>query len=110
MKQCNIKKHKILEKIKGADLVGKAYVPLFDYFKDMSKSKCFTIIGGKFVTKDAGTGIVHCAPGFGEEDYKVCVENGLVGAGNVIMPMNDDGQFDATVTDYAGQYFKTADP
>jgi len=74
MKQCNIKKHKILEKIKGADLVGKAYIPLFDYFKHMSESKCFTIIGGKFVTKDAGTGIVHCAPGFGEEDYKVCVE------------------------------------
>jgi len=78
LKQTKIKKHKVLEKLKGKDLVGKSYVPLFDYFKSMAEQKCFTIIAGKFVTKDAGTGIVHCAPGFGEEDYKVCIENGLV--------------------------------
>jgi isoleucyl-tRNA synthetase len=65
-KQTKIKSHKVLDKIKGADLVGKAYTPLFDYFKDMNKQKCFTVIAGDFVTADAGTGVVHCAPGFGE--------------------------------------------
>ena len=110
LKQCNIKKHKVLEKLKGADLVGKRYVPLFDYFKHMEEQKCFTVIEGKFVTKDAGTGVVHCAPGFGEEDYNACVANGLVQPGKVIMPMDDDGNFQDSVPDYAGQYFKDADP
>lgn len=66
LKQCKIKTHKVLEKIKGKELVGKKYIPLFDFFKDTSGPKGFTIIGGDFVTKDAGTGVVHCAPGFGE--------------------------------------------
>ena len=66
LKQNKIKAHKVLDKIKGKDLVGKSYVPLFNYFEGMKAQKCFTIIGGDFVTADAGTGIVHCAPGFGE--------------------------------------------
>jgi isoleucyl-tRNA synthetase len=110
LKQTNIKKHKVLEKIKGAELVGKSYVPLFDYFKHMKAQKCFTIVAGSFVTEGAGTGVVHCAPGFGEEDYKVCVESGLVQPGKVIMPMDDDGKFTKDVTDYQGMYFKDADP
>jgi len=77
LKQTNIKKHKILEKIKGKELVGKRYTPLFNYMDHM-KETCFKVIEGKFVTKDTGTGIVHCAPGFGEEDYNACVANGLV--------------------------------
>jgi len=112
LKQTNMKKHKVLEKLKGKDLVGKRYVPLFDYFntKQLTERKCFTVIEGKFVTKDAGTGVVHCAPGFGEEDYKVCLEHGLVEPGDVVMPMDDDGRFLSSVADYAGQYFKDADP
>jgi isoleucyl-tRNA synthetase len=77
-----------LEKIKGKDLVGKEYVPLFNFFEELKEQKCFTIVAGSFVTKDAGTGIVHCAPGFGEEDYNVCVANGLVEAGKAPMPMD----------------------
>jgi isoleucyl-tRNA synthetase len=110
LKQCNIKKHKELEKIKGKDLVGKSYTPLFEYFLHMKEEKCFTILDGKFVTEGAGTGIVHCAPGFGEEDYKVCIEHGLVQPGNVIMPMDDDGKFKPVITEYSGMYFKDADP
>jgi isoleucyl-tRNA synthetase len=83
----------VLEKMKGKDLVGKRYVPLFDFFKDREAQNCFTVIAGTFVTKDSGTGVVHCAPGFGEEDYKVCLESGLVKAGNAVMPMNNDGEF-----------------
>ena len=57
-------------------LIPKKYIPLFDYFKQLGEGdgKCFRIIEGKFVTKDAGTGVVHCAPAFGEEDYKVCID------------------------------------
>jgi isoleucyl-tRNA synthetase len=110
LKQANIKKHTVIEKLKGKDLVGKSYIPLFNYFESFKETNCFTIIAGAFVTKDAGTGIVHCAPGFGEEDYKVCMANGLVTSGKLVMPMDDDGRFLASVTDYAGQYFKDADP
>lgn len=110
LKQCNIKAHTVLEKLLGKDLVGKRYVPLFDYFAHLSEQRCFTVIAGKFVTEGAGTGIVHCAPGFGEEDFNACLAEGLVQPGKVPMPMDDDGKFLPTVSHYAGLYFKDADP
>lgn len=67
-------------------------------------------MAAKFVTKETGTGIVHCAPGFGEDDYASCVANGLVQPGHVPMPMDDDGKFLPVVSDYQGMYFKDADP
>lgn len=51
---------------------------MFEYFADRRKDGCFRVIGADFVTSDTGTGIVHCAPGFGEDDYKACVKNGLI--------------------------------
>ena len=110
LKQTNIKKHKVLEKLKGKDLIGKKYVPLFNYFKEKADQGCFVVIEGNFVTKDAGTGIVHCAPGFGEDDYAVCIAKGIVTHGDLVMPMDDDGRFMPSVTDFAGMYFKDADP
>ena len=105
-------KHKVLEKLKGKDLVGKRYVPLFDYFKHLGEGEgtAFTIIGGSFVTKDAGTGIVHCAPGFGEEDYKACIECKMIKPAGAPMPIDDDGCFKSEISDYKGMYFKDADP
>lgn len=44
----------------------------------MKERNCFSVIGADFVTSDAGTGIVHCAPGFGEDDYSACIKKGLV--------------------------------
>jgi len=57
----------------GKDLVGTEYVPLFNFFEDRAKDGCFRVYAGGFVTDSDGTGIVHCAPGFGEDDYKLCV-------------------------------------
>mmetsp|Transcript_5114 Transcript_5114/g.7794 ORF Transcript_5114/g.7794 Transcript_5114/m.7794 type:complete len:894 (+) Transcript_5114:445-3126(+) len=110
LKQTKIKNHKVLEKIPGKDLVGKQYTPLFTYFENMREQKCFSVVDGTFVTKDSGTGVVHCAPGFGEEDYNVCVAKGLVQPGKVVMPMDDDGKFLPSVKEWAGVYFKDADP
>jgi len=58
-----------------------------------------------------GTGVVHCAPGFGEEDYSACRESKLISpeAGSAVMPMDDDGKFLPSVPDYEGIYFKEAD-
>jgi isoleucyl-tRNA synthetase len=55
--------------MKGKDLEGKRYVPLYEYFLEFKERNCFTVLCADFVTSDAGTGIVHCAPGFGEDDY-----------------------------------------
>jgi len=68
----------ILHTYKGSELVGIEYEPLFDYFLERAKDGCFKVLSGPFVSKDAGTGIVHLAPGFGEDDYKVCVKNGII--------------------------------
>ncbi|GJW60003.1 isoleucine--tRNA ligase, cytoplasmic, partial [Tanacetum coccineum] len=61
--------YEILEKFPGSSLVGKKYVPLFDYFKDFTDT-AFRVVSDGYVTSDSGTGIVHCAPAFGEDDYR----------------------------------------
>lgn len=110
VKQANIKKHKVLEKIPGASLVGKKYIPLFNYFAEMKDKNCFTVIGADFVTSDTGTGIVHCAPGFGEDDYASCLKSGLIEPGKAPVPIDFDGKFLDIISDFRGQYIKDADP
>jgi len=69
--------YEVLEKFNGASLVGKKYEPLFDYFSDFS-SEAFRVVADDYVTDDSGTGIVHCAPAFGEDDYRVCLLNKII--------------------------------
>lgn len=70
--------YEILEEFKGETLVGLEYKPLFDYFLERRNQGCFKVIAGDFVTSSDGTGIVHMAPGFGEDDYKACLRAGIV--------------------------------
>ena len=82
--------------ISGAQIVGRHYRPLFDYFSDHENA--FVVLSGDFVTTDEGTGIVHMAPGFGEDDQRVCEAAGI----SVVCPVNDQGAFDERVPDFAG--------
>lgn len=59
--------------MKGAELEGLEYEPLYDFFLSRAENGCFRLITAPFVTDSDGTGIVHCAPGFGEDDFKICV-------------------------------------
>jgi isoleucyl-tRNA synthetase len=59
------KTYEILQKFKGKDLEGKSYIPMFDFFAERKTNGCFKVQVADFVTDDSGTGIVHCAPGFG---------------------------------------------
>lgn len=59
----------VVAKYLGSDLVGKRYEPLFPYFKDHPDA--FRVLSDDYVTNDAGTCVVHQAPGFGEDDYRV---------------------------------------
>ena len=100
--------YEIVEKCLGKDMVGRHYVPLFPYFKDWPNA--FRIIADTYVTNDSGTGIVHCAPGFGEDDYRVGIANHIVEVGgDVVCPIDLNGRFDASVPDYAGRYVKDCD-
>ena len=77
----------ILEEMTGTDLKGKHYKPLFPYFQHMTSA--FVVMVDTYVTDDSGTGIVHNAPGHGEDDYRICMANGIVTAENVVCPIDD---------------------
>ncbi|KAK1416993.1 hypothetical protein QVD17_26115 [Tagetes erecta] len=101
--------YEVLDKFPGSSLVGKKYVPLFDYFRNFSDT-AFRVVADDYVTLDSGTGIVHCAPAFGEDDYRVCMENKIINKGeNLVMPVDDDGCFTEMITDFRGRYVKEAD-
>jgi isoleucyl-tRNA synthetase len=82
--------------LKGKDLVGRTYEPMFPYFAGHADS--FRVLGGDFVDTSEGTGVVHMAPGFGEDDQKVCEANGI----ELVCPVDDRGQFTAEVPDWQG--------
>lgn len=101
----------ILETVKGTALVGLKYVPLFPYFEEAMQETAFRIISAGYVTTDAGTGIVHQAPAFGEDDYQVCLDHGVfTKGGKFVCPVDENGMFTAEVTDFAGRHVKEADP
>ena len=96
----------ILEKVKGSDLKGRKYEPLFPYFKELADEGCFQILNDGYVTTENGTGIVHIAPGFGEDDNRVMKEASIRAC---VCPVDDAGRFTAEVTDFSGVYVKDAD-
>tara|TARA_A100001011_G_scaffold122236_1_gene129010 strand:- start:15 stop:3113 length:3099 start_codon:yes stop_codon:yes gene_type:complete len=87
---------KVIKKIKGKEIVGLSYVPIFPYFKD--EKNAFKILSGEFVNTEEGTGIVHMAPGFGEDDQIICEQNGI----SSICPVDLKGRFTSEVKDYEG--------
>lgn len=102
-------KYKILGKLKGKEMIGWKYEPLFRYFADQF-SDCFQVIGADYVEADEGTGLVHQAPAFGQEDYDAAVAAGFIHPKRLPpCPVDDKGLFTAEVTDYAGQHVKSAD-
>jgi isoleucyl-tRNA synthetase len=95
----------------GADLVGKRYQPIFDYFTSTEGSgEYFRILSDNYVTDDAGTGIVHQAPAFGEDDYRVCLSHGVIQKGKDLpCPVDSNGLFTDTVPEVKGLHVKKAD-
>ncbi len=96
----------------GADLVGRTYTPLLPYFAERAdsnhESPAFRVLGADFVDTTEGTGIVHMAPGFGEDDQRVCEENGIQ-IGRAV-PVDDSGRFTAPVTEWLGMNVFDANP
>jgi len=87
----------ITKEVKGKELEGKKYEPLYPYFKDNPNS--FKFILGDFVTTEDGTGIVHTAPAFGEDDNIVSKKYNIP----MVQPVDENGKFTNEVSDYKGQ-------
>ncbi len=81
------------ERVLGRALVGRQCVPPFDYFASASP-----VLAAEWVSAGDGTGVVHLAPAFGEDDQVLCAAQGVRGEN----PVRDDGTFDARVRDFAG--------
>ncbi len=94
----------ILEKFKGRDLIGRRYEPLYN-FCDTGDKDGYRIVGADFVTLESGSGIVHMAPAFGEDDYQVGKANDLP----FLCPVAGDGTFTEEVEPWAGMHVKDAD-
>ena len=97
---------RVVKTLLGKDLVGRRYEPVFDYFADKADEGAFVVISGDYVTTDSGTGLVHQAPAFGEEDYKAFQAAGLEA---FACPVSLHGEFTDEVPDFAGRHVKEAD-
>lgn len=99
----------ILEKFPGAKLKGLQYEPPFNYFKKY-ESVAFRVLCDSYVTEESGSGIVHQAPYFGEDDYRVCLAHNVITRDQeIVCPLDASGKFTNEVPDFQGQYVKDAD-
>ena len=99
-----------LERLPGSALVGRPYRPLLPYFADLATASdgsraAFYVVAADYVDTASGTGIVHQAPAFGEDDFETGKREGLP----LVQPLDLSGVFDESVPDLAGQFAKDAD-
>ncbi len=88
--------YEIVATISGRELAGRSYTPLFDYFADTPNA--FRVLEADFVQTGDGTGVVHIAPGFGEDDQVVSEANGI----ELVVPVDEQGRFTDEVSDFVG--------
>ncbi len=88
----------VVGRVKGADLVGRRYTPPFDFF--VGRENAHQVLAADYVTTEDGTGVVHIAPAFGEEDKVVTDAAGI----EVVVPVDPHGRFTADVPPYQGQH------
>lgn len=98
--------YEIVARYKGRDLAGMTYEPLFPFFAHLKEKGAFITVLGDYVSVEDGCGIVHTAPGFGEDDYEVLKGTGIP----VVCPIDDDCKFTSEVPLWEGIFVKDADP
>jgi isoleucyl-tRNA synthetase len=95
--------YEVVAQFKGSELAGWKYEPMFPYLKDQPNA--FQILTDGFVSTEDGTGLVHMAPAYGEDDFRVCKAAGIP----PVDLLDENAAFTARVPDYAGQFCKDAD-
>ena len=95
--------------LKGSDLIGMSYEPMFPYFANLKEKGAFKVLSGEFVSTEDGTGVVHIAPGFGQDDFDAC--RAYDEHFPVVCPVDEAGKFTSEVSDYEGmQVFEANEP
>jgi len=95
---------RLVATVMGRELAGLAYKPLFGFFAQ--EPNAFVVLAEDFVSTEEGTGIVHMAPGFGEDDQRACERAGI----GVVVPVDSRGRFTAEVAPYEGMQVFEANP
>ncbi len=95
--------YEVVAQLKGSDLLGWRYAPLFPYFA--AQPNAFRVLNDPFVTTEDGTGLVHMAPAYGEDDFRVCRAAGI----DIADPLDDNCRFTAQVPEHVGVFCKDAD-
>jgi isoleucyl-tRNA synthetase len=96
----------VAERFPGSELVGLRYEPPFDYIPGSEYGELgHTVLAADFVTAEDGTGLVHTAIAFGEDDFRLGEQYSL----NVVNPVREDGTYDARIGRYEGRWVKDAD-
>jgi isoleucyl-tRNA synthetase len=91
---------------KGTELAGVRYEPIFPYFADKASEGAFRVLNDDYVSIDDGVGIVHIAPAYGEDDFRVCQEAGMTA---IVDPLDASCAFTAAVAPYEGRFCKDCD-
>lgn len=97
--------YKIISEMTGNELKGIQYEPLFPYFKNLAGQNAFRTLVADYVTTEDGTGIVHTAPGFGEDDYNAMKDSGVP----IVCPIDAECKFTDEIPEYKGLFVKDAD-
>ena len=98
--------YEIVAEFKGTELKGTSYEPIFPYFADKKAEGAFRVLNDDYVTTDDGVGIVHIAPAYGEDDFRVCQEAGMHA---IVDPLDSACAFTDQVPEYAGRFCKDCD-
>ena len=98
--------YEIVAEFKGDALRGVSYEPIFPYFADKRAEGSFRVLNDDYVTTDDGTGLVHIAPAYGEDDFRVCKAAGMNAFAD---PLDDACAFTDALPEYAGRFCKDCD-
>ena len=98
--------YEVVAEFKGTELKGTSYEPIFPYFADKKAEGAFRVLNDDYVTTDDGVGIVHIAPAYGEDDFRVCKEAGMLA---MVDPLDASCNFTDQVPEYAGRFCKDCD-
>ena len=101
----NPQDYKVVQEYRGKELAGLEYEPLFPYFASLRERGAFRTHVADYVSIEEGTGIVHTAPGFGEDDYTLLKGSDVP----TVCPVDAEARFTEEVTDYQGLFVKEAD-
>ena len=96
----------VVRELKGSELKGWEYEPIFPYFAEKRAEGAFRVLNDDYVTTDDGTGIVHIAPAYGEDDFRVCREAGMDA---FVDPLDESCAFTDAIPEYKGRFCKDCD-